>query len=290
MRTLLLVILMGAGTFSARAQGLPPATKAETLLYAHMGEITTLDPVYPYDAVTQGMLFNVYETLIRFRGSSLKDFEPLLSLKIPSVQNGLASADGRTFKFPVRKNVKFHNGSVLTPEDVKYSLLRFMFTDPPGGPASLLLEPVFGLASSRGADGKPAVSKAEFEGAVKIQGDTVVVHLKRPFAPFLSIIARWSYVMNKKWCVSRGEWNGSYESLPAFSGRPKERSGLFNAANGTGPFMVGRWDSNTKQAARASDRTAFFLMGELIECGPTVALFTNPTHHRTSAYITGHFG
>ena len=48
--------------------------------------------------------------------------------------------------------------------------------------------------------------------------------------------------------------------------------------------------NNTKQAARASDRTAFFLMGELIECGSTSQLFTNPRHHRTSAYITGHFG
>ncbi len=48
--------------------------------------------------------------------------------------------------------------------------------------------------------------------------------------------------------------------------------------------------NNTKQAARASDRTAFFLMGELIECGPTRSLFTNPRHDRTSAYITGHFG
>ena len=48
--------------------------------------------------------------------------------------------------------------------------------------------------------------------------------------------------------------------------------------------------NNTKQAARASDRTAFFLMGELIECGPTEQLFTNPSHHRTSDYITGRFG
>ena len=48
--------------------------------------------------------------------------------------------------------------------------------------------------------------------------------------------------------------------------------------------------NNTKQAARASDRTAFFLMGELVEVGPTQQIFTNPTHHRTSAYITGHFG
>ena len=48
--------------------------------------------------------------------------------------------------------------------------------------------------------------------------------------------------------------------------------------------------NNTKQAARASDRTAFFLMGELVEVGPTAQLFTNPTHQRTSDYITGHFG
>jgi len=48
--------------------------------------------------------------------------------------------------------------------------------------------------------------------------------------------------------------------------------------------------NNTKQAARASDRTAFFLMGELIECGPTRQVFTSPTQKRTSDYITGHFG
>lgn len=249
MRILLLAVLLGGPAYGARAQELAPATKAETLLYAHMGEIVTLDPVYPYDAITQGMLFNVYETLIRFKGSSLTAFEPLLASKVPSTQNGLASADGLTFKFPIRKNVKFHNGDVLTPEDVRYSLLRFMFTDPTGGPASLLLEPVFGLATSRGADGKPAVTKAEFEAAVKVQGDTVVVRLKRPFAPFLSIMARWSYVMDKKWCVSKGEWDGAYETIQNFSNRPKERSGLFNAANGTGPFLVARWDSNTKQAA-----------------------------------------
>lgn len=48
--------------------------------------------------------------------------------------------------------------------------------------------------------------------------------------------------------------------------------------------------NNTKQAARASDRTAFFLMGEVIECGVTAQVFTNPRHQRTGDYITGHFG
>lgn len=48
--------------------------------------------------------------------------------------------------------------------------------------------------------------------------------------------------------------------------------------------------NNTKQAARASDRTAFLLMGELVEIGPTKQIFTNPTHQRTGDYITGNFG
>ena len=48
--------------------------------------------------------------------------------------------------------------------------------------------------------------------------------------------------------------------------------------------------NNTKQAARASDRTAFFLMGQLIEVGRTAELFTNPADKRTEDYITGHFG
>jgi phosphate transport system ATP-binding protein len=48
--------------------------------------------------------------------------------------------------------------------------------------------------------------------------------------------------------------------------------------------------NNTKQAARASDRTAFFLMGEVVECGATKQVFTNPQQQRTGEYITGHFG
>jgi phosphate transport system ATP-binding protein len=48
--------------------------------------------------------------------------------------------------------------------------------------------------------------------------------------------------------------------------------------------------NNVKQAARASDRTAFFLMGELVEVGVTGELFTVPRDKRTEDYITGRFG
>ncbi|AFM20686.1 phosphate ABC transporter ATP-binding protein, PhoT family [Acetomicrobium mobile DSM 13181] len=47
---------------------------------------------------------------------------------------------------------------------------------------------------------------------------------------------------------------------------------------------------NMQQAARISDVTAFFLMGELIEAGPTEKIFTAPEDPRTADYITGRFG
>ncbi len=47
---------------------------------------------------------------------------------------------------------------------------------------------------------------------------------------------------------------------------------------------------NMQQAARVSDRTAFFLLGELIEIGETHSIFTAPKDKRTEAYITGRFG
>jgi len=45
-----------------------------------------------------------------------------------------------------------------------------------------------------------------------------------------------------------------------------------------------------QQAARVSQRTAFFHLGELVEVGETERIFTSPTDERTQGYITGRFG
>lgn len=47
---------------------------------------------------------------------------------------------------------------------------------------------------------------------------------------------------------------------------------------------------NMQQASRISDKTAFFLLGELIEYGETAELFANPKNPKTEEYITGRFG
>ena len=47
---------------------------------------------------------------------------------------------------------------------------------------------------------------------------------------------------------------------------------------------------NMQQAARISDNTAFFLLGEMVEMGKTESLFSMPRDKRTEDYITGRFG
>ena len=47
---------------------------------------------------------------------------------------------------------------------------------------------------------------------------------------------------------------------------------------------------NMQQAARISDRTAFFLLGEIVEYDATQAIFSMPHDKRTEDYITGRFG
>ena len=47
---------------------------------------------------------------------------------------------------------------------------------------------------------------------------------------------------------------------------------------------------NMQQALRISDMTAFFLLGNMIECDDTTKMFSSPTDKRTEDYITGRFG
>ena len=55
-------------------------------------------------------------------------------------------------------------------------------------------------------------------------------------------------------------------------------------------FTIVMVTHSMQQAARVSQQTAFFHMGELVETGPTAQIFTNPREARTQAYITGRIG
>jgi len=60
--------------------------------------------------------------------------------------------------------------------------------------------------------------------------------------------------------------------------------------------MVGSWtdwhltEKGRQQAARIADNTAFFLLGDMVEYGPTEQLFSAPHDRRTEDYLSGRFG
>ena len=247
------LLLCLVGLFGACAQ---PDMK-DTLIVAHKGEMESLDPVYSYDGVTHGLLINVYDTLLKFKGSSLTELEPSIATQVPSRANGLISADGRTYTFPIRNGVKFHDGTELTPEDVRYSLLRFILSDVSGGPSSLLLEPILGVSSTRNDQGEIVVDFKDAADAIRVDGDNVVITLKRPFAPFLSILARWSYIVSKNWAVQHGAWDGEEATWKQFNNFAKDSSPFFAATNGTGPFYVARWDIAAKRLTLAANENYF---------------------------------
>ncbi|MBI3552205.1 MAG: ABC transporter substrate-binding protein [Elusimicrobia bacterium] len=236
MRPLLSLLLLWPA--AARAAVKNP----DTFTVAQIDEITSLDPAFPYDNASQNTIYNVYETLIAFDKDSLKSFVPKLSTRVPSVKNALISADGLVYRFPIRKGVKFSDGSPLTAEDARYSLLRYMLTDHAGGPSALLLEPIAGVPSTRDSSGTITLDFSVVDRAVRVEGDSVVVRLARPFAPFLSIMARWSYVESKVWAAAHGEWDGTGENWKKFNDPAKEKSYFYEHMNGTGPFALERWD------------------------------------------------
>ena len=222
----------------------------ETFVYATIGDPESFDPAWAYDTPSHAIVDNVYEYLLAFKGSGTmtKDLVPMIAAKIPSLANGLISADGLTYRFPIRKGVKFHDGAVLTPDDVRYSLLRFMLFDRDGGPSSLLLEPILGLTSTR-KDGKLVAGLWESaSNAVTVDGEAVIVRLKKPFAPFLTIVASFGAVTERKWCAAHRQWDGEGATVEEFNNPRLEDSLPKELMNGTGPFKLERFGRNTKQA------------------------------------------
>ncbi len=217
-----------------------------TFTLAEAGEVTSLDPALAYDVPSQEAILSLYDTLVSFDGSSVKRFVPILATKVPTLENGGISRDGRVYRFTIRKGVRFHDGSPMTPQDVRYSLLRFMISDRVGGPSALLLEPITGSGSTRDASGKITLDYGALAKAVSVDGDDVVIRLKRPFAPFLSILARWSFVESQRWAAAHGEWGGLAADWKRFNNQDPEQSYFNEHEDGTGPFTLERWDRVAK--------------------------------------------
>ncbi len=241
-----------------------------TINYVTLGNQSTLDPHYAYDTDSVQVIFNVLEGLIRYDGSKIDEFKPMLSTKVPSKDNGLISEDGTEYTFILREDVEFSNGNKFTPEDVKYSIMRGMVLDRTGGPMWMLYEPLFGLKTLDELseqvvgveDAKNLTSEQSrkvynaLDEKITIDGNKITFHLKSPYPPFLNILVHGNYgglIIDKEWSIEQGCWPDDPEAIAEYHDLDKKNDPLFDKLMGTGPFILEDWTNGEEVVLRRND-------------------------------------
>lgn len=235
------------------------AKNPTTYTFATIGDALTMDPAWAYDTSSGEIIQSIYQTLIFYDGEKPAEFVPMLAESMPTV-----SADGLTFTFKIRSGVTFQNGDAMTPSDVAYSFQRGVLQGGTSSPQWLMAAAFLGSAvddialvvDDTGAlyDDRAALSAAdpaklkaacEQMTAAVVADDaagTVTMKLAQPWGPFLPTIANtWGSVMDQKWVVANGGWDGSCDTWQNYYSVTDETDPLSKIMNGTGPFKLDHW-------------------------------------------------
>jgi len=189
----------------------PPAGK-DTLIVGTTDSVeTSLDPAEVWDYFGAEMIQNLGAPLVYIRpGSSAgpNDFVPALA------KNWTSSADGLTWTFNLRQDLKFYDGTPFDASAVKYSFDRNIGIAMPDGPQ-------VGLGYS------------DIIGSVEAPSQyQVVFHLKIPFAPFLALMAfSGSSIVNPKLAPNTPGQAVQYTEGDARASNP----------NDLGPYLLTEW-------------------------------------------------
>ena len=152
----------------------PNAKSGGNITVTYKDDVATLDPAIGYDWQNWSMIKSLYDGLM--------DYEPGTTELRPGLAESYEiSDDGMVFTFKLRDGVQFHNGRVMTADDVKFSLDRVTNpkTQSPGAG-------FFGSIA-----GYDAISSGETEslsGVKVIDDQTVEITLSRPDATFLHVM------------------------------------------------------------------------------------------------------
>jgi len=198
----------------------------DTVIVARIGEPRGIDPAFAHDTASAEVIDNVYERLV-WTTRNYREIKPWLAERWEIKDNGT------TYIFYLRKGIKFHNGEELTAYDVEYSFERLLVLDLPQGHVRQI---------------KPFLidewDPEQIDQAVEaIDRYTVVFKLKRPFAPFLRILASdYAFVvLNMKWAIENGDWDPSLPKSEWIKFRGKINNYIMRNAIGTGPYKLIEW-------------------------------------------------
>ncbi|MEM0134587.1 MAG: ABC transporter substrate-binding protein [Thermoplasmatales archaeon] len=109
----------------------------------------TLDPAIAYDTVSYEVLYEIYQPLVYYNGTSLTQFHPVVATNVPSTANGEVTtwnwfgtgSSAENVTFYVNQSVTFSNGDHATPYDVYVSFLRtLLFANDAGTPGWIVAQ------------------------------------------------------------------------------------------------------------------------------------------------------
>jgi peptide/nickel transport system substrate-binding protein len=187
------------------AVALLPA-EAATLRWAARGDTQSMDPFAANEGVTNNINLLVFDTLVernRQQGVS------------PSLATGWTVVNPLTWRFTLRRNVTFHDGTPLTADDVVFSIER-----------------------SQQPTSQVAVYTRRLGKAVRIDDHTIELRLQTPNPVLLEHLLN-VMVMSRAWCVAH-----HVERVPEFNAN--EESYSSRNAMGSGPFMLARREAGVR--------------------------------------------
>ncbi len=180
------------------------------MVVTYKDDISTLDPAIGYDWQNWSMIKTLFNGLMDYAPGTY-NLEPDLA------ESFEISDDGLVYTFRLRENVKFHNGRLLTSQDIKYSIERAVNpkTQSPGQGF---------FASIKGFDEMAEGRAGEMSGITVPAPDVVKIELTRPDATFLHIMAiNFSFAVPREEVEKYGEDFGKHPV-------------------GTGAFKMTTWD------------------------------------------------
>jgi len=118
-----------AAAASPAASGTTAAAKpgGQIVMGRNIDDIITFDPGHVYEISSNPIMGATYETLVFQNPPDITKYVPVLAKEVPTTQNGGISADGKTYTFKLRDNVKFHTGNTMTADDWVFSMTRLHY-------------------------------------------------------------------------------------------------------------------------------------------------------------------